>query len=46
LGVQTVRNAAAAGLGGIAWAAGGVICIDLPAMQSEAAAQGLFLWAR
>jgi hypothetical protein len=46
LGVQTVRNAAAAGLGGIAWAAGGVICLDLPAMQSEAAAQGLFLWAR
>jgi len=46
LGVQTVRNAAAAGLGGIVWAAGGVICLDLPAMQKEAAARGLFLWAR
>ncbi len=46
LGVQTVRNAAAAGLGGICWQAGGVICLDLPAMQAEAAAHGLFLWAR
>ena len=46
LGVQTVRNAAAAGLGGICWQAGGVICLDLPAMQAEATAQGLFLWAR
>lgn len=46
LGVQTVRNAAAAGLGGICWQAGGVICLDLPAMQAEARAQGLFLWAR
>jgi DUF1009 family protein len=46
LGVQTVRNAAAAGLAGICWQAGGVICLDLPAMQAEATAQGLFLWAR
>lgn len=46
LGVQTVVNAAAAGLGGIVWAAGGVICLDLPAMQAEAVARGLFLWAR
>lgn len=46
LGVQTVRNAAAAGLGGIVWSAGGVICLDLPAMQAEAASLGLFLWAR
>ena len=46
LGVQTVRNAAAAGLGGICWQAGGVICLDLPAMQAEATARGLFLWAR
>lgn len=46
LGVQTVRNAAAAGLAGIVWQAGGVICLDLPAMQAEAAAKGLFLWAR
>lgn len=46
LGVQTLRNAAAAGLGGIVWAANGVICLDLPAMQEEAATLGLFLWAR
>jgi len=46
LGVQTVINAAAAGLAGIAFEAGGVICLDLPAMQAEAAARGLFLWAR
>ncbi len=46
LGVQTVRNAAAAGLGGIVWQAGGVICLDLSAMQQEAEALGLFLWAR
>lgn len=46
LGLATVRNAAAAGLGGLVWQAGGVICLDLPAMQAEAAARGLFLWAR
>lgn len=46
LGVETVRNAAAARLGGLVWQAGGVICLDLPAMQAEAAARGLFLWAR
>lgn len=46
LGAETVRKAAAAGLGGICWQAGGVICLDLPAMQAEAAALGLFLWAR
>lgn len=46
LGVQTVENAAAAGLGGIVWAAGGVICLDLPAMQAKANDLGLFLWAR
>lgn len=46
LGVQTVRNAAAAGLGGIVWEAGGVICLSLAEMQAEARALGLFLWAR
>ncbi len=46
LGPATVRRVAEAGLGGIVWAAGSVICLDLPAMQAEAAAQGLFLWAR
>ena len=46
LGPATVAAAAAAGLGGIAWEAGGVICLDLPQMQALAAEQGLFLWAR
>jgi DUF1009 family protein len=46
LGPGTVRAAAAAGLGGIAWAAGGVILLDPAAMQAEARARGLFLWAR
>jgi DUF1009 family protein len=46
LGPATVRAAAAAGLGGIAWAAGEVICLDRPAMVAEAQARGLFLWAR
>ena len=46
LGVQTIRNAAAAGLGGLCWRAGGVSCLDLPACQAEAEALGLFLWAR
>lgn len=46
LGVQTVERAAAAGLAGIAWQAGGVICLDLPAMIATAEAAGLFLWSR
>ena len=46
LGVQTVRRAAEAGLAGIAWEAGGVICLDLPAMIATATNAGLFLWAR
>jgi DUF1009 family protein len=46
LGVETVRRVAAAGLGGIVFEAGGVICLDLPAMVDEAEASGLFLWAR
>ena len=46
LGVNTVKAVAAAGLNGIAFQAGSVICLDLPAMQSEASARGLFLWAR
>lgn len=46
LGPDTVARAAAAGLGGIAWQAGGVICLDLPQMQRAADAAGLFLWAR
>ncbi len=46
LGVQTVDLAADVGLAGICWQAGGVICLDLPAMQARATARGLFLWAR
>ena len=46
LGPATVAAAADAGLGGIAWQAGGVICLDLPDMQDVAAKAGLFLWAR
>lgn len=46
IGPATVAHAAAAGLGGLAWAAGGVICLDLPEMQARAAAAGMFLWAR
>ena len=46
LGVDTVKGVAAAGLSGVAFQAGSVICLDLPGMQAEAAARGLFLWAR
>ena len=46
LGVQSVQSAAEAGLAGIAWQAGGVICLDLPAMILAADKAGLFLWAR
>lgn len=46
LGVETVRRVADAGLAGLAFQAGSVICLDLPAMQAMAAARGLFLWAR
>lgn len=46
LGPDTIRLAAAAGLGGIAWAAGGVICLDPAAMADLAAKNGLFLWSR
>jgi DUF1009 family protein len=46
LGPQTVAGAAAAGLGGIAWEAGGVILIDRAATVAAAQAAGLFLWAR
>lgn len=45
LGPQSVLAVAEAGLGGIAWTAGGVICLDLPQMQRIAADKGLFLWA-
>lgn len=46
LGPDTVARAADAGLAGIAWAAGDVICLDLSGMTQAAQARGLFLWAR
>ncbi|MFT7058873.1 MAG: DUF1009 family protein [Pseudorhodobacter sp.] len=46
IGPDTVALAAAAGLGGIAWAAGGVIVLDRHATIAAAEAQGLFLWSR
>jgi UDP-2,3-diacylglucosamine hydrolase len=41
-----LQHAAAAGLGGVAFEAGSVICLDLPDMQATARKLGLFLWAR
>ncbi|MES2540589.1 MAG: UDP-2,3-diacylglucosamine diphosphatase LpxI, partial [Pseudomonadota bacterium] len=46
LGPETLRGAAAAGLGGVVFQAGSVICLDLSEMQRLAGELGLFLWAR
>ncbi|WP_374643777.1 LpxI family protein [Tabrizicola sp.] len=46
IGPETLRGVAAAGLGGVAFEAGSVICLDLPAMVRLAGELGLFLWAR
>jgi DUF1009 family protein len=46
LGPATLARVAEAGLGGIGWQAGHVICLDLPAMVAQANRSGLFLWAR
>jgi DUF1009 family protein len=46
LGPGTVRAAARAGLGGIAWAAGSVLLLDRTEMMAEAERLGLFLWSR
>ena len=46
IGPDTIRLAAAAGLGGVAFEAGSVICLDRAAMVSEAMRLGLFLWSR
>lgn len=45
LGPDSVDQAAAAGLAGIAWAAGGVILLDRAEALRRAEAAGLFLWA-
>lgn len=46
IGPETVRAVAAAGLGGLAFQASSVICLDLDQMKQLAAKLGLFLWAR
>lgn len=46
LGPASVAAVAAAGLGGLVWEAGSVICLDLPDMQRLARKAGLFLWSR
>lgn len=46
IGPETLRGVATAGLGGLAFQAGSVICLDLPEMQRLAGEAGLFLWAR
>lgn len=46
IGPATVRGAADAGLGGIAWEAGGVMLLDREATVRAAEKAGLFLWSR
>lgn len=46
LGPDTIDQAAAAGLAGIAWEAGGVILLDRAESVRRAEEAGLFLWAR
>lgn len=46
LGPDTIRLVAAAGLGGVSWDAGSVICLDPATMTALASEQGLFLWSR
>lgn len=46
LGPDTVRAVQAAGIGGIAWAAGAVLLLDRAEMIKLAGDFGLFLWSR
>jgi DUF1009 family protein len=46
IGPQTLRGVAAAGLGGVAFQAGSVICLDLDEMQRLSGELGIFLWSR
>ena len=46
IGPETVARAAAAGLAGLAWAAGGVLLLDRAATVAAAQDKGLFLWSR
>jgi len=43
IGIQTVRNVAAVGLGGIAVEAGGALIVDKHAVAQEADKLGLFI---
>lgn len=46
IGPETLRGVAAAGLGGVAFQAGSVICLELEEMRRLAGELRLFLWAR
>ena len=46
IGPATVAGAAAAGLTGIAWEAGGLMILDRDATVAAASTAGLFLWSR
>lgn len=46
IGPDTLRAVAVAGLGGVVFQAGSVICLNLSEMQHLAGELGLFLWAR
>lgn len=46
IGPETLHGVAAAGLAGLAFEAGSVICLDLEEMQQIATEAGLFLWSR
>ena len=46
LGPETLHGVAAAGLAGVAFEAGSVICLELDEMRRLAGETGLFLWAR
>lgn len=46
LGPDTVLGVAQAGLAGIVWQAGAVICLDLDQMRAAASRHGVFLWAQ
>ncbi|WBU54285.1 LpxI family protein [Paracoccus sp. SCSIO 75233] len=46
IGPETVDQAAAAGLAGIAWQAGGVILLERETALERARDAGIFLWAR
>jgi UDP-2,3-diacylglucosamine hydrolase len=46
IGPETLTRVAAAGLGGVAFQAGSVICLEMDVMKRLAGELGLFLWAR